>query len=432
MTVSYRGWRVVAGCFAMAVASWGLGFYGTGVYLAHLVNDRHWPIETVSGAITVYFCVSALLIVSTGQRFDRLGPRRAVVCGTVATTLAVILIAHVQAIWQLYAAFLLMAVGWAWTSSAAINAILAPWFDRKRGRALSIALTGASVGGIVVVPMLIFMSRELGSVDGLSATAVLLGSAVVLAAWRWFDRDPASVGQHIDGVAVDLASARPACVPGPACASARQPANPVDPAGAAAGGAPRWPLRQVVRTPGFLSSVAPLSLGLTVQVAVLTHQITMLRPLVGAQGAAAAVGVTTFSAVAGRLVAGMLMDRFSRRAVAAWNFLSQVIGLLLLAVASDAWLVYAACVFYGLAVGNLIAFQGLLVQHEFPRAQFAHVTRLTTGSSQILYAFGPSILGFSRSALGSYVPSLYACAGLCALSAAIIWFGRPGRLPAAV
>jgi len=38
-------------------------------------------------------------------------------------------------------------------TSSAINAILAPWFVRKRGVALSLALTGASFGGIAFVPL---------------------------------------------------------------------------------------------------------------------------------------------------------------------------------------------------------------------------------------------------------------------------------------
>ena len=42
--------------------------------------------------------------------------------------------------WQVYFAFALMSVGWATMSGAAINIIVAPWFDKRRGLAVSWAL----------------------------------------------------------------------------------------------------------------------------------------------------------------------------------------------------------------------------------------------------------------------------------------------------
>ena len=43
--------------------------------------------------------------------------------------------------------------GWAATSGAALNAIVAPWFDRDRPKAMSMAFNGASVGGILFAPL---------------------------------------------------------------------------------------------------------------------------------------------------------------------------------------------------------------------------------------------------------------------------------------
>ena len=40
-----------------------------------------------------------------------------------------------------------MAVGWATMRSTAIATVVAPWFTRRRGLALSLALNWASVGG---------------------------------------------------------------------------------------------------------------------------------------------------------------------------------------------------------------------------------------------------------------------------------------------
>jgi hypothetical protein len=51
----FFGWWVVVACFVMATTCWGLGFYGNGLYLAHLVQERGWPIGLISFSFTFYF-----------------------------------------------------------------------------------------------------------------------------------------------------------------------------------------------------------------------------------------------------------------------------------------------------------------------------------------------------------------------------------------
>ena len=55
-----------------------------------------------------------------------------------------------------------MAAGWAATSGPAIAIVLARWFDRKRGFAISLALNGASASGFTVAPLLVRLSHTAG------------------------------------------------------------------------------------------------------------------------------------------------------------------------------------------------------------------------------------------------------------------------------
>ena len=58
--------------------------------------------------------------------------------------------ANAQQPWHLVPALLLSGAGWAAMSGAALNAIVAPWFDRDRPKAISMAFNGASVGGVAL------------------------------------------------------------------------------------------------------------------------------------------------------------------------------------------------------------------------------------------------------------------------------------------
>jgi hypothetical protein len=57
----FHGWRVVAACFVIAAFAWGLGLFGSSVYLQAVTAAYGWPIAEVASAITLFFVVSALV-----------------------------------------------------------------------------------------------------------------------------------------------------------------------------------------------------------------------------------------------------------------------------------------------------------------------------------------------------------------------------------
>jgi hypothetical protein len=65
--------------------------------------------------------------------------------------------------------------------------------------------------------------------------------------------------------------------------------------------APECSASDALRTWRFWSVSAPFALGLTAQVGVLTHLVSVVTPVLGAGGGARALSATTAAAVAGRL-----------------------------------------------------------------------------------------------------------------------------------
>jgi MFS family permease len=84
------------------------------------------------------------------------------IVGIVAMSTGLILLTWFARLWQIYAAFALMSVGWATMSGATINILVAPWFERRRGLAISWALNGASAGGVIIAPALTFLTTRYG------------------------------------------------------------------------------------------------------------------------------------------------------------------------------------------------------------------------------------------------------------------------------
>jgi len=176
----YHGWLVVAAAFLVALYGFGLGFYGPGIYLVALTALHGWPIRELSSAITTYYVLGATsLFFWVGSLFDRHGARKVVVVGTVAMACGVVLLALVTRPWHVYAAFAVMSVGWATMSGAAINIIVAPWFDRRRGLAVSWALNGASAGGIIIAPLLTFLTARFSFAFAISAVSASMLATLI-------------------------------------------------------------------------------------------------------------------------------------------------------------------------------------------------------------------------------------------------------------
>jgi len=344
----YHGWLVVAAAFLVALYGFGLGFYGPGIYLVALKALHGWPVRELSSAITTYYVFGAtLLFFWVGSLFDRHGARVVVVVGTVAMACGVVLLALVTQPWHVYAAFAVMSVGWATMSGAAINIIVAPWFDRRRGLAVSWALNGASAGGIIIAPLLTFLIAEFGfafAIASVSASmlATLIPVAMVALRPRRADEyDP-----------VERAS---------------DPDKAPESSTTSAAKASSFRLTTLLRSGAFISISVPFALGLTAQVGFLTHQIGFLSPTIGTIAAGWAVSLTTFAAVLGRIATGSIVDRFDRRAVACVNFVVQTLGMAILATATVPAMLYLGCALFGLGVGNTTSLPGLLVQQEFPK-----------------------------------------------------------------
>ena len=186
-----------------------------------------------------------------------------------------------------------------------------------------------------------------------------------------------------------------------------------------------------MRTWHFWSVALPFALGLTAQISIIIHQISFLKPTLGAEGAAWAVSLTSVCAVLGRLVVGSFVDRVNRRAVIAGNFLLQAMSVVLMLSAPGPVLLYVACVMFGLGVGNTTSLPSVIVQAEFPKAAFGQVVSTIIAINQFTYSFGPGLLGWLRDGFGSYEVAFAACLVLQLVAAAIILFGGARRNTAA-
>ncbi|HBK08196.1 MAG TPA: MFS transporter [Acetobacteraceae bacterium] len=387
-SIRYEGWRIVAVCFWVAIFGWGLGFYGQTVYVAELHGLYGWPTSLISSGTTFFYLFGALLVVFVSEAIRNIGPRNCLLAGILAMATAAILIGRVREPWQLYAADAVLAFGWAGTSLGVITNTLGLWFDKKRGMAISLALNGASFGGIVGVPLLVVAIGRFGFSGAMMSAAVAMLALTIPVILIFVGRPPAA--RRVE----------------------------MTPAGHEAVSAAR--IRTLaLRDTAFLTVTIAFALVLCAQVGFVVHLITFLDPLIGREHAAIGVAVLTTMAVVGRVLFSTVIDRLNQRLASAMSFASQAVALAIILNSRSEGLLIAACALFGFSVGNLITLPSLIVQREFDPRSFGVLVSLVTAINQVTYAFGPGVVGLLRDASGSYSLPFYGCVGL-ELTAAVL------------
>ncbi len=387
-SIRYDGWRIVAVCFLVATFGWGFGFYGQSVYLAELHRLHGWPASLISSGTTFFYLFGAVLVVFVSEAVRKFGPRNCLFAGILATAAAAVVIGQVTTPWQLFLADALLSFGWAGTSLGIITNTLGLWFDHRRGMAISLALNGASFGGIAGVPLMVAAIGYFGfSRAMIVAAAAML--VVMIPVILVFVGQPPIGGSHARGAAITAL-----------------PASRIR--------------AQAFRDAAFLTVCIAFALVLFAQVGFIVHLIAFLDPVIGRAHAATAVALLTAMAVVGRVLFSTVIDRLNQRLASAVSFASQAAALMVIIHSRDEIVLIGCCAVFGFSVGNLITLPSLIVQREFDPRSFGVLISLITAINQVTYAFGPGVIGLLRDASGSYALPFYCCIALELVAAVLI------------
>jgi MFS family permease len=373
-----------------------------GVYIHTLSVNRDFTIGLVSNAVTLSYVVSAAALLFVGTATARFGPRPVVALGGGTIGMVVACIPWCVRSWQLLLLMVVMGIGRSCLSTTSISTGLAPWFERHQGRAISTALLGASIGGILGTPLL------LGgiAVFGLQAALLLAGLSslflvIPIAVFVLKDK-PQDMGLHPDGI-IPSSSLVPVTT--------------------------KWSRSGALKTRRLHTQLLAFGLGMMVQIGFLSQHVSMVAPTLGEEGASFAVSGAAMSAFVGRLLLARYSDHLDVRLTTGVVLTVAAISLACMATFTGPAGLLVSSVAYGLTVGNLTTLSPIVVRKEFGAASFGAVFGVASSLIAFAMALGPAVFGAIRDAYGSYIPALYLAAGLNLIAAATIVWGRRHPLP---
>ncbi|MBK5542549.1 MFS transporter [Pseudomonas sp. TH05] len=366
----FFGNKVLLTAFVLAMLGWGIGFYGPPIFMYAVIQRSGWSLSLCSAAVTVHFLAGTLVVANLPRLYRRFGLPRVTCLGTLLLALGLLGWALAREPYQLFIGALLSGLGWVTLGAAAINAIIAPWFVRKRPAALAMAYNGASLGGVIFSSAWVYLINRLGFAMAALLVGTLALVTVASVARRVLNKSPALLGQHPDGLEPQ---------PTPTAPTTPSTDAPVS----------LW------RNRHFLTLGAAMALGLVAQIGLIAHLFRVLVPRFGEQQAGLAMGLATLSAIAGRTLVGWLMPPgANRRHIACLSYGVQLTGCiaLVLAGAHDS-LIWLGVLLFGAGIGNATSLPPLIAQAEFSSQHSQRVVALIVAFAQGCYAFAPALFG---------------------------------------
>lgn len=380
-----RGWRpLTAATVGIGLGVASLPFYTFGLFIPELEAEFGWSRSQLSSVLLVGSVINILLAPLVGAVVDRHDVRIPATLSLVALGGIFMLLAVVG---QPFTNFLLLSslmyVLAAASSPVSFTRAVNERFDRARGIGLGIALAGA---GLVA-----FLAPQ------------VLG-AQIAEDWRGAYR--------VLGIAVFAG----AVVVGVLMPRSRGLARPA--ARDKASAAPR--IGPMLRTALF-ARLAAAFLVLALALGGMTvHLVSLLRdagvPAASAAGTASIVGVAL---IVGRLVVGLLVDRFFAPKVAAAVLAVAAAGFLALLFGGPGLAVVAA-IGLGVSLGGEVDVMGYLIARYYDLACYGRLFGLLYAIFVVGAGASPLLIAWLRSATGDYDIALVASTGLLAVAAVLL------------
>lgn len=397
-------WRVVmAAAFGAAAGITGMSVYSLSIMIGPLSEAFGWSRAEVSAAKTILTAGFVLTGPLVGYLADRFGVRQIGIGSLALLSVGFFSMTQIGSnIYLFYVSLFLLALVGCGTTSLVWTRAVAGWFDRSRGLALALTLTGPGLVGVVTPQLLDSLIQRYDWRAGYVTLGVF--AAVTLIPLVLFFREN-TAGTAKNGV--------------PA-------AQPLEATSILQSG---FSVREALSRRHFWQ----IGFGFLLIGGVVSALMVHLVPLIidaglGRNVAVRIAGVLGLAVIAGRMLTGYLVDRFHAPYVAAVFLFMPVFGcLLLIAGPESAAMIVLAVAFIGLAAGSEVDLVPYLTARYFGLRAYGKIYSWMFVAFYVGVGIGPLFLGWMYDIDGNYDRALSVLIPF--LVVGVLAIGGIGRAP---
>ncbi|MCC8431055.1 MFS transporter [Reyranella aquatilis] len=394
------GWVIVGAGALMGCVAIG-ALFSLAVFLQPMSDDTGWSRTGISSAMTLDFLTMGVAAFGWGALSDRFGPRVVVLSGALLLGLGLALASRATSLLEfqlIYGVVVGIAAG---AVFAPMIATVTGWFDRHRSLAVSLVSAGMGVAPMTISP---FAQWLVSAYDWRTAQMT-----IAIAAWVLL-------------VPAALLVRRPPEV------TAASPGMPAE-------GGEGMTVGQALRSPQFIV----LSLTFFCCCAAHSGPIFHTVSYALACGLPAMTAVTIYSVeglagLGGRILFGLLGDRYGARRIVVLGLMVQAVGAGSYYFTRDAGEFYAVAVLFGMAYGGVMPLYAVIAREYFPMRIMGTVFGGAAMISSLGMALGPAAGGWIFDTFHGY-GYLYIASfgiGLAAVAVALAFPPVPSQREGAV
>lgn len=369
-----RAWSVVAGCaFASVFTLMSILIGAIPTLAIEMEQDTGWSRGSIMGTIGIVVLTGAFLGPFVGKLVDRHGARWWIIAGQIGCGLALIGSAYIGSSQGAFFAMILLAGVFAvGASPISYMKVIVPWFEAKRGLALGLSAVGIGLSAILLPLVTAPLAESFGWRQTLAIYGVISLVVALPVQFLWvrdFPRDNSSepiLATREDGFWIVFASTFKS--------------------------QPHFRIILLIFTVMGIAHA-----GIVLNLVPMQEDNGMSKAM--AAGTQSALGVAL---IFGRVIGGLLLDRFGSPKPLLAGIVPALIGIAMLSTVTDWRLVYLAACLIGLGSG--IENDGIpyLISRYFPEAHFARLSASIQSVSALALAFGPAIAAMTYDATGDY------------------------------
>jgi MFS family permease len=385
-----RNWRLLIACIAgcgFCIA--GLATYSIGPFVKPLEADMGWSRAQVQAGTIFSYGLTAFGGIVAAFMIERFGMRRCAIFGLAGTGLGFLVASTVNSLVGFYAAFALAAALGSMAGFITWSRAITGAFDKRRGLALAVALSGTGFSGSLLPPILVWIIEHYGwrmGFVGLACVPTLIALPLTLVFFR--PREQATGSTANERIGAELAGLS---------------------------------ISQSVRSYRFwvlLLSIVALYLGINGIIPNLIPSLTDDGH--SAELAAFAQSAFAVALVAGRLGVGYLVDRYWAPGIAAMVLTPSAIGSLILMSEPSIGFAILASALVGMAAGAELDLLALLTSRYFGIRNFPRIYAFLYAAVAASGSVAPFTFAKLYEVTGSYDISFAISAGLFAIGGMIL------------
>lgn len=391
----FYGWRIVGGSFLSQAFVIGFFTYAVSLLTQPVQESFGVSVETVMYSLTLGTFIGLFSMPIAGILLDRLSVRGIFSAGILLFALGLWLLGQTTTIVQYIVIFgITMALVNALAGAMISSAVVSRWFTESRGKALGVAATGTSVGGVLIPGLITFWLPDYGWRGALENLAILL-VILVLPIVLWTIRSwPSDVGTE----------------------------ESVEGEGSGSGTfSTQLGLKDILRDANFWWLAASLGLLFSTYTAILSNMTPYATQLGHVeQSASKLIMIVAVSGLVGKLLFGVAADMLNHK-LALWAAqLLLAVGFTLLALEPSYLLIVVACVSLGLAAGGMLPVWGALVADIFGLQSYGRAFGLMGPIITLFVMLGFPLVGRLYDVTGSFSLGLWISVALMLVAATLL------------